>query len=130
MQSAAAILNLPIAALRLPADMVDSLRKLGLDRVCDLAAKPRAPLALRFGPELGRRLDQAMGRLSEPIEPIRPPEIVEVRRAFGEPIGAAETIARYTGKLVGELCAVLENCAAVVRAQGLRSSEITPYQLG
>ena len=71
-------------------------------------AKPRAPLALRFGPELGRRLDQAMGRLSEPIDPIRPPEIVEVRRAFAEPIGAAETIARYTGKLVAQLCDALE----------------------
>jgi protein ImuB len=106
--NANAIVSLPIAALRLPVDMVDSLRKLGLDRILDLVAKPRAPLALRFGPELGRRLDHAMGRLSEPIDPIRPPDIVEVRRMFGEPIGAAETIARYTGKLVGELCDVLE----------------------
>ena len=106
--NAEAIMTLPIAALRLPADMVDSLRKLGLDRISDLVAKPRAPLALRFGPELGRRLDQAMGRLSEPIDPIRPPEIAEVRRMFGEPIGAAETIARYTGQLVAQLCDVLE----------------------
>ena len=106
--NAAAIMSLPIAALRLPADMVDNLRKLGLDRISDLAGKPRAPLALRFGPQLGRRLDQAMGRLSEPIDPIRPPEIAEVRRIFGEPIGAAETIAKYTGKLVDQLCAVLE----------------------
>ena len=59
--NADAIMMLPISALRLPADMVDSLRKLGLDRISDLVAKPRAPLALRFGPELGRRLDQAMG---------------------------------------------------------------------
>jgi hypothetical protein len=31
-----------------------------------------------------------------------------VRRAFAEPIGAAETIARYVGKLVIQLCEALE----------------------
>ena len=41
-----------------------------------------------------------LGRLAEPIEPIRPEALIEVRRAFAEPIGAAETIARYIGKLV------------------------------
>ena len=80
--------------------MVDDLRVLGFERIGDLAAKPRAPLTLRFGPELGRRLDQAMGRLSEPIDPVRPPDLIEVRRVFAEPIGAPETIARYIGKLV------------------------------
>jgi protein ImuB len=49
-----------------------------------------------------------LGTAAEPIEPIRPAELVEVRRAFAEPIGAAETIARYTGKLVAELCEELE----------------------
>jgi protein ImuB len=62
------IAPLPIAALRLSADLVDGLRVLGFDRIADLLAQPRAPLALRFGPELGRRIDQAIGRLSEPIE--------------------------------------------------------------
>ena len=107
-ETAQAILPLPIAALRLPALTIESLRRLGFERVADLAAMPRASLALRFGPEPGRRLDQALARVSEPIEPIRPEEIVEVRRNFAEPIGAAETIARYTGKLVAELCAALE----------------------
>ncbi|MER8872513.1 DNA polymerase Y family protein [Mesorhizobium sp. M0814] len=105
---AQAILPLPIAALRLPAAPIDSLRRLGFETIADLAGTPRAALALRFGPEAGRRLDQAFGRVSESIEPIRPQEIVEVRRNFAEPIGAAETIARYTGKLVAELCASLE----------------------
>jgi protein ImuB len=106
--SIVAIAPLPISALRLPRDMVDDLRRLGFDRVSDLLTKPRAPLALRFGPELGRRLDQATGKLSEPIDPVRPPDLIEIRRAFAEPIGAAETIARYTGKLVVALCEALE----------------------
>ena len=107
-ESSTIILDLPIAALRLPKTMVEDLSILGFERIGELAATPRAPLALRFGPELGRRLDQAMGLLSEPIDPIRPPDLIEVRRVFAEPIGAAETIARYTGKLVGQLCEALE----------------------
>jgi len=107
-ESARAVLDLPIAALRLPKDMVENLRVLGFERIGELAAKPRAPLALRFGPELGRRLDQASGRLSEPIDPVRLPSLIEVRRVFAEPVGAAETIARTTGKLVAQLCEALE----------------------
>lgn len=81
---------------------------LGFDRIGDLLVAPRAPLILRFGPELGRRLDQAMGRIAEPIDPIRSQELIEVRRAFAEPIGAAETIARYIDKLATQLCETLE----------------------
>ncbi|UGV24676.1 DNA polymerase Y family protein [Rhodopseudomonas boonkerdii] len=100
--------RLSIAALRLPADIVHDLRKLGFERIWALLETPRAPLALRFGPLVGRRLDQAVGQASEPIDPIRPAEMIEVGRTFVEPIGAAETIARYIGKLVVTLCAELE----------------------
>ncbi len=96
-----------IAALRLPPDIVGGLRVLGFERIGDLLSTPRAPLALRFGPEIGRRIDQALGTLSELIEPLRSPEIVEVRQAFAEPIGAAETIIRYVGKLAERLCIAL-----------------------
>jgi protein ImuB len=91
---------LPLAALRLDVETVAGLRTLGFETIGDLMDQPRAPLALRFGPEIGRRLNQALGLQPEPIDPIRSPELVEVRRVFGEPIGAAETIARYAGKLV------------------------------
>jgi protein ImuB len=107
-ESSTAILELPVAALRLPKTMVEELHVLGFARIGELAAQPRAPLALRFGPELGRRLDQAMGCLSEPIDPVRPPSLIEVRRVFAEPIGAPEIIARYVGKLAGQLCEALE----------------------
>jgi protein ImuB len=100
--------GLPLTALRLPADMVAALHVLGFERIGDLLAQPRAPLTLRFGPQLGRRIDQALGILSEPIAPIRPDELIEVRRNFAEPIGAAETIARHIGELVAQLCAGLE----------------------
>jgi protein ImuB len=108
-ESADRIKPLPIAALRLAADMVDDLRKLGFERIADLLATPRAPLTLRFGPELGRRMDQATGQTGEPIEPVRTPDIIEAQQLFAEPIGAAETIARYVAKLTVKLCAELES---------------------
>jgi len=99
---------LPLEALRLPRAMSSDLRVLGFERIGDLLAQPRAPLSLRFGPELGRRMDQATGGLSEPIDPVRPADLIEARRTFPEPIGATETIARYIGKLTDTLCAALE----------------------
>jgi protein ImuB len=107
-EGVARIAPLPIAALRLLAETVADLRKLGFELIADLMATPRASLTLRFGPELGRRLDQATGRTGEPINPVRPPHIVEAQQVFAEPIGAAETIARYVGKLTGTLCRELE----------------------
>ncbi|MFC3694880.1 Y-family DNA polymerase [Chenggangzhangella methanolivorans] len=104
----AAFAELPLEALRIQPSTATALRTLGFQSIGDLLAQPRAPLALRFGPELGRRIDQALGDAAEPIEPIRPRGLIEVRRAFAEPIGAAETIARYVGKLVNELCERLE----------------------
>lgn len=107
-ECAKAIGPLPVSALRLPPDMGMGLHVLGFDRIADLMQQPRGPLALRFGSELGRRLDQAVGRQAEPIDPIRPKDLIEARRAFAEPIAAPETIARYTSKLVGQLCQGLE----------------------
>ncbi|TGQ77354.1 MULTISPECIES: DUF6504 family protein [unclassified Mesorhizobium] len=99
---------LALEALRIAPSTAAELRKLGFQRIGDLLKQPRAPLALRFGPEIGRRIDQALGAVAEPIDPVRPPDIIEVRRAFAEPIGAAETIARYIGKLVAQLCNLME----------------------
>lgn len=104
-----AVSGLPVAALRLEPGTIDGLRKLGFDRIADVVRTARAPLTLRFGQELGRRIDQATGSRGEPIEPIRPPDIVEVQQVFAEPIGAAETIARYVAKLTAALCLELES---------------------
>lgn len=99
---------LPISVLRLDARTIDGLRRLGFDTVAELAATPRAALALRFGPEPGQRLDQAFGRIAEPFELLTAPELIRVEQKFAEPIGAPETLARYTGKLVTALCEVLD----------------------
>jgi protein ImuB len=100
---------LPVIALRLPPGMAESLYVLGFETVDELLAQPRAPLVHRFGPELARRLDQMFGHVEEPIEPVSLADVTEVRRQFVEPIGAPETIARYTGRLTVQICAALEN---------------------
>lgn len=119
-QGGAAIASFPVRALRLPDDMVAALGKVGIDSIIEVESKPRAPLALRFGPQLTRRLDHAYGRQAEPIEPVEAPELVQVRRAFAEPIGAPETLARYTLKLVEALCERLEEQGLGARKLDLR----------
>jgi protein ImuB len=98
-----AIALLPIAALRLDAVVVDGLRKLGFERVEQLIATPRGPLAKRFGRTLHRRLDQALGNVPEPIEPIFPERVPRSRRGFMEPIATPEAFARVMGDLVGDV---------------------------
>ena len=120
----AAIAALPLEALRLPQAIAAGLRTLGFVTINDLMSQPRAPLTRRFGRELCRRLDQALGEASEPIEPLRPEGVVEVRRAFAEPIAAAETIARYIGKLVPQLCAALEE-----KGLGARRLDLLCYRV-
>lgn len=115
----AAVGKLPISLLRLPAKIVGDFRTLGFRTIDELANTPRAPLTLRFGPEPGRRLDQMFGRISEPIEPIRTEELVEVSRAFAEPIGAAETIDKYVGRLISQLVGELQKKGLGIRRADL-----------
>ncbi len=106
--TAGALADLPIAALRLPGDIVAGLQRLGFEHIGALEATPRAPLALRFGPEPGRRLDQAFGRRAEPITPVTTPDLPQVHRVFAEPIATAEALALWIAELTRALCAVLD----------------------
>jgi protein ImuB len=114
-----AVERLPLSLLRLPPKIVQDLRVLGFQSIGELANTPRAPLALRFGPELGRRIDQMFGHTSEPIKPVRCPEWIEVTKQFAEPIGAAETINKYVSRLVKELVAELQRKGLGVRRTDL-----------
>ena len=102
-KASSAMALLPITALRLDTEIVEGLRKLGFERVEQLLDAPRGPLARRFGRSLHRRLDQALGSIPEPIEPIFPPEVPRCRRGLVEPICTAEAFAQVTGDLVAEL---------------------------
>jgi protein ImuB len=112
---AAAIAELPVRALRLSAEIVDGLGQLGIERVGQLAAKPRAALKVRFGDEVIRRLDQALGHAAEPLAYLPPPEEQKARLAFAEPISASETLERVTADLTAALCRDLEQAGLGAR---------------
>ena len=118
-QAGEAVAGLPLAALRLDPPLVDRLRRLGFETIAELAETPRAPLALRFGPEPGRRLDQIFGRLAEPIAPIQPRALLALRRGFAEPIAAPETLARSTLRLSEALSIELERQGLGIRRADL-----------
>ena len=99
----AALSILPIAALRIEPGVADELRRMGFDRVEQLIAAPRAPLVKRFGKQLYKRLDQALGQIPEPIEPIFPPSVPRVRRALLEPISTADAFAQVITDLAADI---------------------------
>lgn len=75
----AALLPLPPACLRLDTITIERLHKLGLHQVKDIMPLPVKSLRRRFGPGIVRRLHQALGSLTEYIEPVIPPEPYQER---------------------------------------------------
>ncbi len=104
LEDTAALNALPLAALRLPGETVQALRRLGLKRIADLKGLPRATIPQRFGPDVLLRLDQALGGAFEPIDPILPPRARRQRLAFAEPIATPEDLARTILRLTTDLC--------------------------
>ncbi len=99
----AALAPLPVVALRLPADVAEGLRGLGLRSVGDLSGVPRGPLTARFGEVVTRRLDQALGRAFEPVSPRPAAAPMRVRVAPAEPLGRHADIAAGLERLLRRL---------------------------
>ncbi|HEY1720996.1 MAG TPA: DNA polymerase Y family protein [Magnetospirillaceae bacterium] len=116
--------GLPVMALRLPPPMIETLRRLGLRRIGDLAALPRAPLAARFGSHLPQRLDQLIGEAPEPICPDRPVIPYQARMAFPEPIATTEGVKLALTRLIEPLCRALER-----DRKGARRLDLTLYRV-
>jgi len=104
----AAITPLPIAALRLPPETVGALRRLGFERIGQLAETARGPLVRRFGQQVALRLDQASGRVFEPIQPVVPDDVVAHRLLFIEPLLTAEAFGTVIDELLNTVCGKLE----------------------
>ncbi|WP_347091540.1 DNA polymerase Y family protein [Sphingomonas parapaucimobilis] len=119
-QEAQALAPLPPAALRLPPEATAAAGRFGLDRIADLLPLPRGPLARRLGMASVRRLDEALGRIPEPIVPVVPEETPVAKRRLLEPIGTAEAIEQVIGDLLTELIRQL-----VERGRGVRALILT-----
>jgi protein ImuB len=117
---------LPLAALRIGPETTELLAQAGLKTIGQLLGLPRAPLAARFGADLIRRIDQALGHDDEPIVPRLPVPSFLAERRFAEPIGREADVLGALAHLARELCRALERHgkgarrlqAALFRADG------------
>ncbi len=114
---------LPLAALRLPLETVAGLARVGLKRIGDIIDLPRAPLAARFGTELLRQLDRALGREHEPLNPRLPVAPYVAEQRFAESIAREEDVLGTVERLAARLQVALER-----RGDGARRIELTLFR--
>lgn len=96
--------SLPVAALRLQEETVDTLGQLGIHTITQIRSLPRAGLRSRFGDEITWRLDQASGVIDELITAIYPPPDYHVEKFLDYPLNDRETIQVIMSRLAGQLC--------------------------
>ncbi len=97
-----AIRQLPVAALQLDEDASLALMRAGLKTIGDMAARPMAGLAARFGGEAVERLRHLLGEVERPIVPIHPPAPVMAQRRFAEPVARTEYALGVLAELLDE----------------------------
>lgn len=119
-----AILPLPPAALRLQAETLELLQKLGLYRVEDLIQIPFTALRKRFGENLQTRLRQALGEEEEFLFPLQPVAPYEERLPCLEPVRTAAGIETALRQLLEQLCRRLSE-----EGKGLRKAELVCYRV-
>ncbi|SMD06047.1 protein ImuB [Primorskyibacter flagellatus] len=98
---------LPVTALRIDGDTAQALTRMGLKRISDLMAQPRAPLARRFGTGLVLRLDQALGHQPEPVSPEADLPQFSARMTFPDPIGLQADVMKGLARLLERVCVAL-----------------------
>lgn len=118
-QTVQTIAGLPVDALRLDANALSACKRFGLEHIADLSPMPRAPLARRLGRDAVQRLDQAIGRVAEPIAPVVDEHDPSVELRLLEPIGTPEAIAQVIADLVTGMIDVLR-----ARGLGARALEL------
>ncbi|WP_298291113.1 DUF6504 family protein [Novosphingobium sp.] len=122
--------DLPVAALRLDADVVLLLRRLGLKRLGDLDGLARENLARRFrntrsaaaNPLL--RLDQLFGLRPEPLLPVVGVPAPLVQRRLMEPIRHRPLLDQVVADLAQDMARLLEGLA-----QGARRLELGMWKV-
>jgi protein ImuB len=101
---------LPVAALELPEAALAGLRRAGLTRLGDLAARPLAGLAARFGEEAVRRLRAILGEGDAPLDAIRARAPIRAEARFAEPIAR-------TNDVLDTIEALLRDCFRQLEAR-------------
>ncbi len=118
-QLAAALAPLPVALLDLDPAVAETLAAIGAASLGDCLRLPRAGLARRCGPELLRRLDQALGREPDPRPRYEAPPRFAARLELGWPAEGSEPILFAARRLLAGLAGFL-----AARQAGLESFAI------
>lgn len=118
-----ALSSLPAAALRLDAETVARLQKLGLYTVASFFSMPRTALRRRFGQTIVQRIAQALGEEEETFLPVYPVQHYEERLPCIEPIVTRTGIEIAMEQLVQMLCGRLRK-----EGKGLRAAYFRCYR--
>lgn len=116
--------KLPPAALRLEATLLARLKKLGMKQIGNFMDMPPTVLRRRFGPELPKRIAQALGQELDWIIPVQPVEPYHERLTSMEPVASATGITVALQELLEMLCLRLET-----EGLGLRKAILKCYRV-
>lgn len=116
--------DLPVAALGVAPALAVDLARAGLRRIGDLAMRPRAPIAARFGADVMARLDELHGLTRPSIAPRFPPPAFVAERRFASPILHQEAVEATLNRLADDLVALLER-----RCKGARRLELALFRV-
>ncbi|WP_257545756.1 DNA polymerase Y family protein [Sphingopyxis sp. DBS4] len=120
---AAAIRRLPVAALGLDGEATVALVRAGLKTIGDLASRPMANIAARFGAGAATALRRILGDAPSPLDPRITPPPVMVERRFAEPLGSTAHATRVLTDLAREAIDAL-----AVRGKGGRHFRATFFR--
>jgi len=120
----AVLAPLPVEALRLESTTITALRELNVQTVHDLLQLPRLEIASRFDSQLLHRLDQALGEVDEPIDPIRPVEPPHAECNFSGPVLQLEAIMHSIRAMLDNLAEQLHRREAGAKTIALHFQRI------
>jgi protein ImuB len=102
------IADLPIAALDVGDEVLRGLRRAGLRRLGDLAARPMAGLAARFGEGVVTALRHLLGEGARPIAPRHRPAPIRATARFAHPIARTDDVLEVIEDLLGQATRQME----------------------
>ena len=123
-KQAEALSLLPPAALRLDNTTLQRMEKLGFRQIGQFISIPRLNLRRRFGDVLLNRLDQALGILPEPLQPVQPAPVYLERLPCLEPIRTATGIEIAIKRLLEALCERF-----IQEGKGMRTGILKGYRV-
>ena len=118
-----ALKRLPVAALGLADDATQALVRAGLKTVGDVAQRPLAGIAARFGADAATRVRRLFGQAESTLSPRRAVSPIAAERRFAEPIAKTEHALAVLAEMMGEAAEELER-----RHEGGRRFEVRLFR--